>query len=174
MALRLTKAELKTYQLNLDGGAERVCGKGKRRNLEAQSQALLFRRRKELLEIWPQLRYLFATLNGLYIPPHLRAKAVEAGLIEGPLDMWYVAQHHDPDGTIFGALVMDLKIPPNGPSDEQLKWAAHLVKNGCRVYFPTSALEAWWLFCCYAGIHGADHWAADLAHAEAQTRLLAG
>lgn len=162
--LRATKAVARMYQLTIDGQAEEVTPKKRPRdNEEEREQALLFARRKEYLEKYPDLRYLFATLNGVYIPRPYLSRVVASGLVAGVLDVWLPVARRNEDGTLCPGVIMDMKKPKKGrPSSDQLRWAEQLTACGFRVFFPTSALEAWWILCCYLGISGPDHIAADL------------
>jgi hypothetical protein len=165
--LRMNKRDaVKLFQLTIDGGAEVVKTRRKPRNEEAQHQAALFRERNLLEAKYPQLRFVFSTLNGLFIPPHLLARAQEAGLAKGILDVWGPIRRYDAEeGVGWSGIVIDVKKLKGGrPSPEQLEWAAHLVANGYRVYFPAGALEAWRILCCYLNISGEDHIARQLEH----------
>ena len=165
--MRATRKDVKAYQLNLSGGKEEAPPKRRRNNEEAQHQALLFVNRLLMLGKYPFLRWLFATLNGLFIPPHLLAKAVEAGMAKGILDLWFPVRRIDPDGRVWSGLAMDLKRLEGGrPTKEQREWADHLVANGWVVFFPAGVVDAWRCLCCYVGISGEDHLAVELAARE--------
>lgn len=175
MALRATKRQARMYQLNLEGGADEV--KQKRKppfKEEHRHQVLLFTRRLQLMDRYPDLRWMFSTLNGIYIPPALLKEATDAGLIRGVFDVFLPISRRDRDGTHACGLAMDLKKLKGGSaSKEQLEWAARLVASGWRVYFPAGAVDAWRCVACYLGITGRDHWAPDLQQQEEYIRLLA-
>ena len=68
---------------------------------------------------------------------------------------------------------MDMKKLKYGrPSAEQLEWAAHLVANSYRVYFPAGCLDAWRCLCCYFGISGEDHIGGVLERQEQLIRIV--
>lgn len=161
--MRATKQQVKTYQLNLAGGADEAeQEKKKRRKEEAMHQAALMAHCRVKLATYPNLEYLFATLNGIFMPPHIRAQAVEAGLAPGILDLWYPVRQEP-----YAGLVMELKKLKDGrPSTKQKQWAAHLSKQGFLVVFPAGCVEAWRVLCCYEGIVGADHIARELVAQE--------
>jgi hypothetical protein len=171
--MRATRKDARAYQLNLSGGKEEAAPKRRLNNEEAQHQALLFVNRLLMLQKYPVLRWLFATLNGLFIPRHLLAKAVEAGMAKGILDLWYPVRRIEEDGTVYCGLAMDLKKLKDGrATKEQKEWAAHLAANGWRVYFPEGVVDAWRCLCCYAGISGEDHIAAEMvAHEDFIRRM---
>jgi hypothetical protein len=162
------------YQLNLSGGKEEAKPKRCRNNEEAQHQALLFVQRTEMQEIYPNLRFLFSTLNGLFMPPHIRARAIEAGMAKGILDLFYMVRRVEEDGRVYSGLVMDLKRLKGGrPTPEQLQWAKHLQEQGWLVLFPAGVMQAWWSLCAYEGISGADNWAEELQIKEEAIRRTA-
>jgi hypothetical protein len=170
--VKATKQQAKIYQQTLDGGLEEAKPKRKHSNEEAQHQALLFAWRRDYVETYPALRWLFATLNGVFMPPHIRAKAIEAGMAQGILDLFLLFPYEDAT-TRYCGLAMDLKrLKGARPSAEQLEWAAHLVQAGWLVLFPAGAVDAWRCLCCYLGINGDDHWARELQAREELIRLM--
>jgi hypothetical protein len=159
-------------QITLDGERERV-RRGGKRSEEAQHQAVLFARIRRLRPQYPVLRWIFATLNGMWIPGHLLARAIEAGMERGILDIWCPWRRVDPDGCVWSGLVIDLKKLKGGvPTPEQLAWASHLIENGYRVYFCAGCVDAWRCLACYLGISGRDHWAGDLQSQEDAIRQM--
>jgi hypothetical protein len=176
MPVRATKRQARAYQLNLEGGADEVKQKRKPAFREEQRhQVLLFTRRLQLMEKYPDLRWMFSTLNGIYIPPALLKEAIDAGLTRGVFDVFLPISRHDRDGTHSCGLAMDLKKLKGGAaSKEQLEWAARLVQSGWRVYFPEGVVQAWWILSAYLGIQGPDNFARDLQQQEEYIRLLAG
>jgi len=173
--MRATRKQARTYQLNLDGGADEVKEKrAKSLNEEHRHQVLLFTRRLQLMDKYPDIRWMFSTLNGIYIPPALLKGAIDAGLIRGVFDVFLPICRRDRDGTHSCGLAIDLKKLKGGSaSKEQLEWAKRLVESGWRVYFPAGVVDAWRVVCCYLGISGRDHWAPDLQQQEEYIRLLA-
>jgi hypothetical protein len=115
-----------------------------------------------MLAHYPALAWLFATFNGIYLPGALKQKIKAQGLTQGVLDLWLPCRREEPDGTLIPGLAMDLKSAKGRPTPKQLEWAAMLISNGWRVYFPSSAQEAWWLIASYLGIIGKDHYAKTL------------
>jgi len=176
--MRATRAQVKEYQLNLSGGAEEVTTRRKAVHEEAMHQAALMAHRGEMQETYPNLRFLFSTLNGIFMPPHIRAKAIEAGLAKGILDLWYPRARIAQDGKItrvYTGLAMDLKRLKGGrPTPEQLEWAAHLKEQGWLVLFPAGCVEAWRCLCAFEGITGEDHIAAALVEREGVIRRMCG
>jgi hypothetical protein len=169
--MRASRAQVKEYQLNLTGGMEEVTKRRKPVHEEAMHQAALMAHRAELQEAYPNLRFLFSTLNGLFMPPHIRARAIEAGMAKGILDLFYMVRRVEADGNVFSGLVMDLKRLKGGrPTPEQLEWSSHLAEQGYRVYFPSGCVEAWRILCCYQGISGRDHIAEGLVQREESIR----
>lgn len=164
----------KVGQLTLDGEVDEVEEeKKKRKKEEALHQAALMAHRKEMQAKHPRLRFLFATLNGLFMPPQIRARALEAGMAAGILDTFYMVRRMDPDGTVWSGLAMDLKVLSGGvASKDQREWAAHLIEQGWRVYFPVGCVEAWRILCCFEGITGADHIAKELIDQENMIRRI--
>jgi len=154
--------------MNLDGQAEEVKVKGKRRREEAMHQAAFMAHRKVKVADYPNLNYLFATLNGIFLPPHLRAQAIEAGMAPGILDLWYMVRREP-----YAGLVMDMKKLKDGrPSADQKEWAAHLVAQGYLVIFPAGCVDAWRCLCAFEGIVGKDHIASDLIARENSIRRI--
>jgi hypothetical protein len=167
MALRATAKQAKLLQMTLDGEAE-PAGKASPQNPEEQYQALLFARRNALQGQYPPLGWLFSTLNGVNLPPHVRARVNATGRTKGVLDVWLPVQRGE-----WAGVAIDLKRHRGGaPSKEQLDWARHLVANGWRVYFCKGALDAWRCLACFLQISGADHIAADLEGQERYVRTI--
>lgn len=186
MPLKVTAAEARALtkktkqavglQMTIDGDLEEVVVKKTQRRLEAMHQALLFQHVRRMLARYPVLAWLFSTLNGVFMPSAIRARAIEAGMGRGILDLWFPFQRVEwrEDGKIIlPGLAMDLKVTTR-PTKEQKEWADMLVSCGWRVYFPTSAIEAWRLLCSYVGIVGADHYAAELESQCETMELFAG
>lgn len=175
MPLRVTSKEAKVLQLTIEGGAEEVKQKGKRDNEEEREQALFFARRDEYKDRYPALQWMFATLNGVYIPKPLLRQALESGMTAGVLDIWLPWRREEAGAErVIPGLAMDMKAKKGRPSERQLEWAQMLVSCGWRVYFPHCAVEAWWIVAGYLGIVGADHFAADLERQSNYARVLAG
>ena len=162
--VRVTRKDARVYQQNIFGEAEECKPKRKpKRNWEEDDQVALFGRRDEYQSKYRPLCRLFATLNGIYVPPALLSRVKRSGLTKGVLDIWLPIRRVDADGNVWGGLVIDLKRKGKGkPSPEQLEWARDLVENGYRAYFCEGSVEAWRAICCYLGITGADHVARDL------------
>lgn len=168
MTLKATKQQVHEYQLNLAGGMEEVPVKKKRKKEEAMHQAALMSHLKVKVRDYPNLMFLFATLNGIFLPPHLRAQAIEAGMAPGILDLWYMVRRPP-----YSGLVMDLKKLKDGrPSADQKIWATHLREQGYLVIFPAGCVEAWRCLCAFDGIVGADHIASELIARENSIRRI--
>lgn len=171
MPLRVTKAEARAYQTTLDGTTVEVTERKKPVREEAMHQAALMRHRKQMEPIYPNLQFLFSTLNGIFLPPKLRAQAVEAGMAPGILDMFYMLRREGAPGDSYVGLAMELKKLKDGrPSADQLTWAQHLVANGWLVCFPAGCVEAWRILCGFEGISGADHLSEELIREEKTIR----
>jgi len=164
----------RAVQHTLDGTVDEVEEeKKKRKREEALHQAALMANREVMDAKYARLRFLFATLNGIYMPPAIRARALEAGMAAGILDMFYMVRRIDPDGKVWSGLAMDLKVLSGGyASKDQREWAAHLIEQGWRVYFPAGVMDAWWSLCAYEGISGEDNWAEDLQRVEESIRRM--
>jgi hypothetical protein len=173
MALRATQKQVKVYQMRLDGEPPDLV-ETKRRKLEAAYQALVIDWRRQYVGRYPILGRLYATLNGVDIPPKLRKYFVEMGMVKGVFDLCFPQKRVDADGTVWSGCVIDVKAEGGYPTTEQKEWAAWYVANGWRAYFCTGAVETWRTLCSFAGITGADHYAADLARQEETVRKLAG
>lgn len=176
MALKVTKQQAKIYQLRLDGSEADVVkpARAPRNNEEEREQALLFQRRDDYQGEYPILEYLFSTLNGVYLPPALKKRVSASGLTKGVLDIMLNCERVDADGQQWNGLAMDMKAWKGRPTPEQLAFASHLARQHWRVYFPVGSLEAWHILCCYLGIAGRDHVAADMEARSEYLRLLAG
>lgn len=174
MALKATAAQVRAFQTTLDGDVEEVTTRKKSLHEEAQHQAALMQWRDRMQESYPNLQFLFSTLNGVFMPPHIRAKAIEAGMAKGVLDLIYLVRYEEKDGG-FSGLVMDLKKLKGGkPTPDQIVWAKHLVAQGFLVLFPEGCLEAWRCLCCFEGITGRDHIAQGLMQREESIRRICG
>jgi hypothetical protein len=174
MPLKASRRQARAYQLNLEGGADEVTPRKQRFDEEHRHQVLLFDRRLQFLEKYPDLRWMFSTLNGIYIPPALLDRAKDAGLIRGVFDVFLPIGRRDRDGTHACGLAIEVKkLKDWRPSKEQKEWAARLVQAGWRVYFCPGAVDAWRCVASYLGISGQDHWASDLQKQEEYIRLLA-
>ena len=169
--MRASKQQLKQYQMNLDGEAEKVA-QAERHHPEEKYQILLFARRDDLQGQYPGLGWMFATLNGVYLPDAIKKRVKDSGLTKGVLDIWMPLRREDEDGKIWSGVAIDLKrIKDGSPSTEQLDWARILVANGWRVYFCAGVVDAWRVIACYLDIAGRDHWAADLQGQERYVQL---
>ena len=158
-------------QLTLDGQAEAIpTPKAPRNNEEQQTQIALFAKRRVLQATYPELRFLYATLNGIYIPPALLRQVADAGLTKGVLDLRLDVPHVEASGRHWAGLCLDLKAKTGKPTPEQLDWAAQLATCGIRAGFAMgdakqgySALQdAWWTIASYLGLSGDDHYQAYL------------
>ncbi len=158
-------AEAQQYlQLTIEGQAEPAGTqeKEKRDNPEQRVQIAVFAKRRVLLPRYPQLRYLYATLNGIYIPPALLQQIAEAGLVKGVLDLRMDAEHVEEGGRHWAGLCIDVKAEEGRPTPEQLDWAAQLWKIGIRAYFCggekrfglTPLQDVMYTIFAYAGIAG--------------------
>jgi hypothetical protein len=80
---------------------------------------------------WPELEYLFATLNGVRLRPVLIAKMKASGLKSGVPDIWFPVRRG-----LCPGLVMELKAgamvgrKKKYPIPEQRHWLAHLCADG--------------------------------------------
>ena len=175
MPVKMTTAQVKVLQHRLDSDdPDDVTPKKPRDNEEEREQILFFERREEFVSKYPVLEWMYATLNGVYLPDGIKKRVNDAGLTPGVLDIWFHGLYDDPDGSQFAGLVMDMKKKKGGrPSPDQLRWAARLVSLGYRVYFPAGATDAWRILCGYIGISGEDHLAEDMERRSEYQCLLA-
>jgi hypothetical protein len=153
--MRATNREAKLYQLNLEGGADQVATKP-RDNEEEREQTALFDLREARVERYPDLAFLYATLNGVFIPTALKSRISRAGLTAGVPDLW-LPLSRDP----WKGLVIDLKSHTGRPTREQRTWMERLIKEGWRGYFCggvenwlSPCEEAWYCICAYLEISG--------------------
>ncbi len=177
MAIHVTAAEARAYQLNLDGEAEEVTPKPQRNHEEETAQIALFTIRKIRVERYPDLRWMYSTLNGIYIPKPLLRQVAAAGLTPGVLDIRIDVPHVDPNGTHWAGLCLDLKAKDGTPSKEQLAWADQLIACGIRTHFCkgdkkagySPLQDAWWTIANYLNITGPDNFNAHLTPNEQYT-----
>jgi len=122
MALRVkTEAQAKAYQLTLEGERQEIVApKPTRGNEEERTQIALFAIRRVRVATYPDLRWLYATLNGIYVPPALLKQVAAAGLTKGVLDLRLDVPHTEPDGTRWSGLCIDLKARTGKPTPEQV------------------------------------------------------
>lgn len=87
--------------------------------------------------VHPELRYLFATLNGVRLPVGLAAKTSRMGMRRGVPDIWLPVPSNGHHG-----LVIELKIPGNRATKEQKDWLDQLKFSGYRALVCYGADEA--------------------------------
>jgi hypothetical protein len=99
---------------------------------EFDDQVFVFRWAELHAQTYPELEYLFATLNGVRLRPILIAKMVACGgLVKGVPDIWFPVRRGPCPG-----LVIELKagvLPgqkKNYPTPEQRRFLAHLCADG--------------------------------------------
>lgn len=92
---------------------------------EFDDQCAVFKWAQMQENIYPELKYLFSTMNGVRLPIGLAVKAKKAGMKRGPLDIWFPVRR----GCYCG-LVIELKHGANKPDKEQLEWIAFLNSQG--------------------------------------------
>ena len=92
---------------------------------EYEEQVAVFQWTKAMEGEYPDLKYLFATLNGIRLTPHLAAKAKAAGNKKGVCDIWLPTRRGKHSG-----LVIELKAGTNRPTPEQKDWIAYLNSQG--------------------------------------------
>ena len=92
---------------------------------EFDDQCAVFGWRQNQLSIYPELKYLFSTLNGVRISIGVATKMKRAGMTRGVLDIWLPARREP-----YCGLVIELKVGRNTPSEEQLDWIAYLNSQG--------------------------------------------
>ena len=168
MPATLIKPKERVLQHRLDGEVEDVTPPRRNRQREEKMQRLLFAWRAEMLPRYPLLRFLFATWNGVLLPPQTVRKLSGLGLkgSKGIIDLWFPVRK-EAGGEVICGLVIDLKDWQQGtPTKEQREWETHLRANGWSVHFETSALSAWRVIAGHLGITGEDYEAAELMRQE--------
>lgn len=155
MPLRLTPQEVRHLQTALDGGTDDVTPT-RRDNIEEREQIALFDLRDARVGRYPDLAFLFATMNGVFVPPAILTRFSRAGLTKGVLDLWLPL----PRGPYKG-LVIDLKSPTGVPTPEQKIWITRLIAEGWQGFFCggvkgwlSPCADAWYCICAYLGIAG--------------------
>jgi len=92
---------------------------------EYEAQVGVFQWAEENEAEYPDLKYLFSTLNGVRTSPGIAAKAKKAGNKRGVPDIWLCAKRGP-----YAGLVIELKHGENRPSPEQKLWIAYLNSQG--------------------------------------------
>ena len=116
------------------------------RQLESLAQRALFDWARKHEARYPELRWLYAVPNGglrsKATAGRLKAEGVKAGVPDIALDIARKGYH---------GLRIELKIPPNTPSIEQIDWSHELTQQGYYVRLCTSWREAWNTLMTYLG-----------------------
>lgn len=99
--------------------------KKKREEHEYHDQCAIFQWAKLQEAAYPELKYLFSTLNGVWLPVGLAKKAKASGNKRGVPDIWLPVKRGR-----WSGLVVELKHGDNQPSPEQLDWIAFLNGQG--------------------------------------------
>lgn len=183
MALRVSKEEARRLQAEankrivqhtLEGEEEDVTPAKERANEEEKAQIALFELRLVRMERYPDLKRMFATLNGVYLPTSVRKRVAQSGLVPGILDVWLPVPRPNEEGGEYKGLVVDLKYGYGKPTPEQLDWAQFLVSAGWRAYFTggtpakqmglTTLEDTWYTISTYLGIVGEPPYLTDAEH----------
>lgn len=164
MALKATAKEAKAlqrqiHQMTIEGVFEDVTPKKARQHIETDEQILLFDKRELMQDKHPDLRRLYATLNGVYIPPALLKPVRLSGLTKGVLDV-KLEVPRTIEGVRYSGCVLDMKTATGRPTPEQLDWAKFYAETGWRSYFCGGVKgwfspwqEAWLCLCHYLGFY---------------------
>lgn len=92
---------------------------------EFDDQCAIFAWREMQLNVYPELKYLFSTLNGVRLPIGTAVKMKRAGMTRGVLDIWLPVRRGR-----YSGLAIELKHGGNKPTTEQKDWISHLNDNG--------------------------------------------
>ena len=95
---------------------------------EYEAQVAIFEWAETNLNKYPDLEFMFATLNGIRLSPGLRNKAKKQGNKKGVPDIWLPIPHAE-----FSGLIIELKKEKGGVvRTEQKKWLKKL--SACGFY----------------------------------------
>lgn len=173
MPLRATKSQARALQLTLEGAPDTQKKRKPPIYEEAMHQAALFAYLNQLRPRHPCLRWIFATLNGVYIPTGLRLQMLDQGLTPGVVDVMDLTRRIDDDGTVWSGIVIDLKAAKGAyPTDDQKLFLLYASANGFRAYICPGCLDAWHCLAAYHGITGPDHKAEFLIQQENHIRQI--
>ncbi|PKN83361.1 MAG: VRR-NUC domain-containing protein [Chloroflexi bacterium HGW-Chloroflexi-8] len=96
---------------------------------EFDDQVAVFGWRQYQVNIYPELKYMFSTLNGVRVSIGLATKMKRAGMTRGVVDIILPAKNK-----YFAGLFIELKHGDNKPSNDQKEYLAFLNLQG---YFAT-------------------------------------
>jgi hypothetical protein len=92
---------------------------------EFDDQCAVFRWRMLMVYQYPELKYLFSTLNGVRLSMWVATKMKRSGMTKGVLDLWLPCRRGE-----YAGLVIELKHGDNHPTAEQQEWIAFLNSQG--------------------------------------------
>lgn len=92
---------------------------------EFDDQCAVFHWRQMQLNVYPELKYLFSTLNGVRLPIGVAVKMKRSGMTRGVLDIWLPVRRGG-----YAGLVIELKHGDNQPSEDQKDWIEFLLSQG--------------------------------------------
>jgi hypothetical protein len=118
-----------------------------RAEIEAQEQRAFFMWLRLHSRQFPELRWVHAIPNGLWLGPKRGAEAVELGLTAGVWDIFVPVPSSE-----YHGLYIELKAGRNGLTDEQAAFRAVLEPQGFRFMVCRSWLEASETVCEYLGL----------------------
>lgn len=112
---------------------------------EHDEQVTLFAWAALMESQYPELRWLFAVPNWIGTRTRHHGAYLKAeGRKPGVPDLWLpVSRQH------YHGLVIEMKVKPNRPSDEQRAWLAHLEQADYAVHVCYSAIEAQGVILAY-------------------------
>jgi len=92
---------------------------------EFDYQCAIFQWRKFQLNVYPELKYMFSTLNGVRVSIGTATKMKRAGMTRGIVDIILPAKNK-----YYSSLFVELKHGDNKPSKDQLDYISFLNKQG--------------------------------------------
>jgi hypothetical protein len=92
---------------------------------EFDDQVAVFQWRNLQLNVYPELKYMFSTLNGVRLPIGVAVKMKRSGMTRGVLDIWLPVRRGG-----YSGLVIELKHGDNDTTPEQKEWIEFLKDQG--------------------------------------------
>lgn len=102
----------------------------KRNDHEFQHQVALFNWSALMSTVYPELKLMRGSMNGVYLTPAQAAKAKAAGMKKGELDVMLPAPRCG-----YTGLAVELKYGNNKPTPEQREYGARLKVEGWYVAY---------------------------------------
>ncbi len=92
---------------------------------EFDEQCAVFAWRQLQLNVYPELRYLYSTLNGVRLPIQAATRMKRSGMTKGVLDLCLPVRREP-----YSGLYIELKVGRNACTPEQLDWIGFLTRQG--------------------------------------------